>query len=265
MRVPRSRTRTPSSGPLIDLPGFARFGPACSDARALLLGLARPGPGRSSVLRHELVDHEVVAPRVALAHARSSDGLIDSLTAWAVTGGTSATLVGHGPGRGGQLGAGHDPVDQAERARPRRRRSVSAQSRNSLALRGPSSHGSTSSSTPTPDMRSTGLEKRASSAATIRSHMQASMSPAAEQAPCTAAIVGLAKSRSCRQRSQYMTCSWWSLPSGVARMAAHWLGGLEQLLEVVAGGEVLARRRRGRPPARRRRPRPGRGRRRARR
>ena len=34
----------------------------------------------------------------------------------------------------------------------------------------------------------------ASSAATMRSHMQASMRPAATQLPCTAAMVGLRKS-----------------------------------------------------------------------
>ncbi len=55
--------------------------------------------------------------------------------------------------------------------------SVSAHHRNSLALRGPSSHGSTRISTPTPVMRATGLENFVSSAATIRSHMQASIEP----------------------------------------------------------------------------------------
>ena len=70
-------------------------------------------------------------------------------------------------------------------------------------------------------MRSTGLEKRASSAATMRSHMQASISPAAEHTPCTAAMVGLGKSRMRTHLSKYMTCSWCHLPSGVARRAAH--------------------------------------------
>ena len=73
--------------------------------------------------------------------------------------------------------------------------------RNSLALRMPSSHGSTSSSTPAPVIRSTGLENEASSAATMRSHMQASIRPAATQLPWTAAMVGLAKSRMRRHRS----------------------------------------------------------------
>ena len=61
----------------------------------------------------------------------------------------------------------------------------------------------------------------ASSAATIRSHMQASISPAATHLPCTAAMVGLRKSWMRRQRSTYMTCSWRNLPSGVARIATH--------------------------------------------
>ncbi len=69
-------------------------------------------------------------------------------------------------------------------------------------------------------MRSTGLENRASSAATIRSHMQASIRPAAEQVPCTAAMVGLRQLRHRSDRSQYMTCSWRHLPSAVPRMAA---------------------------------------------
>jgi hypothetical protein len=77
-----------------------------------------------------------------------------------------------------------------------------------------------SNSTPTPDMRSTGFEKRASSAATIRSHIDASIRPAAEHVPCTAAIVGLRKSRILTSLSKYIVCSCASLPSGVSRIAA---------------------------------------------
>ena len=43
---------------------------------------------------------------------------------------------------------------------------------------------------------------------------------AAVQGTCTAAIVILGKSRIRMSLSQYMTCSWSSLPSGVARCAA---------------------------------------------
>jgi hypothetical protein len=70
-------------------------------------------------------------------------------------------------------------------------------------------------------MRSTGFWNTASSAATMRSHMHASISPAAMHEPCTAAIVGLRKSWMRRHRSKYMTRSWWYLPSGVSRMRRH--------------------------------------------
>ena len=109
-----------------------------------------------------------------------------------------------------------------------------------MALRGPSSHGSTSSSTPTPDMRSTGFENRASSAATIRSHMHASISPAAEHVPCTAAIVTLRKSRIFTSLSKYMTCSWRELALGRGAHRGPVLLAGEELLQVVAGREVLA-------------------------
>ena len=46
-----------------------------------------------------------------------------------------------------------------------------------MAWRMPISHGSTSSSTAAPLIRSTGFENTASSAATMMSHMQASMRP----------------------------------------------------------------------------------------
>ena len=146
--------------------------------------------------------------------------LIDAFTISAVSAGTSATLLGHlaRPRRRGRRAA--RPGSRARSARLRRRENVSAQNRNSFALRGPSSHGSMSSSTPTPDMRSTGLENRASSAATIRSHMHASMRPAAEHVPCTAAIVTLRKSRMRTSLSKYMSARAASLPSGVSRIAA---------------------------------------------
>src|SRR5690242_21879222 len=75
MRVPRSRTRRPVSGPAI-----------ASGLRGLagLLGLDRVHAARAARLRapgglggvaDELVHHEVVLPRVALAHA--VDGVVD--------------------------------------------------------------------------------------------------------------------------------------------------------------------------------------------
>jgi hypothetical protein len=70
-------------------------------------------------------------------------------------------------------------------------------------------------------MLATGFENRASSAATIRSHIAASMSPAALHTPWTAAIVIFGQSRIRTSLSQYITCSCSSLPSGVARFAAH--------------------------------------------
>ena len=145
--------------------------------------------------------------------------LIDSLTAWAVTGGTSATssAMCRAAAASSSRATTRFTIPARSASSAVRTR---AHSRNSLARRAPSSHGSTSSSTPAPLMRSTGLENRASSAATIRSHMQASIRPAAEQVPCTAAMVGLRQLRHRSDRSQYMTCSWRHLPSAVARMAA---------------------------------------------
>ena len=69
--------------------------------------------------------------------------------------------------------------------------------RNSIALaaRGPTAHGCAKYSTPGMPIRSTGSMKNASSAATIRSQAQASISPPAMQAPWTIAIVGLGSSR----------------------------------------------------------------------
>src|SRR5579885_2834286 len=75
MRVPRSRTRTPSSGPLI---GRSTRRAVPRSSWAGLLGLHRGHAtllaGRGPVegggrVGHELVDPEVLAPRVALAHA----------------------------------------------------------------------------------------------------------------------------------------------------------------------------------------------------
>src|ERR1019366_2751449 len=134
--------------------------------------------------------------------ARSSMWLMDSLMACAVTGGTNATWSAIARAARSRSARGTTRFTS-----PRRWASsasmVSAQRRNSLAFRGPSSHGSISSSTPTPGMRATGFEKRASSAATMRSHMHASIRPAAAHAPCTAAMVGLRKSRRRTHRSKY--------------------------------------------------------------
>ena len=114
------------------------------------------------------------------------------MTTWAVAGGTRATRSASSPTRSVSSARGTTRL-----TRPRRHASwasiLSPVNRNSLALRMPSSHGSTSSSTPAPVIRSTGFWKVASSAATMRSHMQASIRPAATQAPCTAAMVGLRK------------------------------------------------------------------------
>ena len=118
--------------------------------------------------------------------------------------------------------------------------SVVAQSMNSFALRGAELPRLDEQLHADARHARTGFEKRASSAATMRSHMQASISPAAEQVPCTAAIVGLRKSRILTSLSQYMTCSWRSLPSGVRAHRGPVLLAREDLLEVVAGGEVLA-------------------------
>ena len=56
--------------------------------------------------------------------------------------------------------------------------------------------------------------------------MQASITPAAMHLPCTAAMVGFRKSRMRKQRSKYMTFSWWYLPSGVSRMSRHSSGSV---------------------------------------
>ena len=65
----------------------------------------------------------------------------------------------------------------------------------SLALRGPNSQVWAWNSTPQMPMLSTGSENSALSAATIRSHGQHSISPAAMHLPCTAAIEGFGTSR----------------------------------------------------------------------
>ena len=109
-----------------------------------------------------------------------------------------------------------------------------------MALRGPSSHGSTSSSTPTPDMRSTGFENRASSAATIRSHMHASIRPAAEHVPCTAAIVELAEVADLHELVEVHDLLVAQLALGRGAHRRPVLLAREQLLQVVAGREVLA-------------------------
>ncbi len=65
----------------------------------------------------------------------------------------------------------------------------------SFAKRGPITHGWAKYSTPGIPIRTTGSAKKASSAATIRSHDHASISAPATQAPCTIAIVGFGSSR----------------------------------------------------------------------
>ena len=70
--------------------------------------------------------------------------------------------------------------------------------------------------------------------------MHASISPAAGACALHRGDGRLGEVVERTQRSKYMTCSWCSLPSGVARMAAHGSVALEHLLEVVAGAEVLA-------------------------
>src|SRR5436309_2351435 len=63
MRVPRSRTRSPSSGPLMRRSRAALF--ALHRVHPALL--ARGGPvERGRGVAHELVDHEVESPRLAL-------------------------------------------------------------------------------------------------------------------------------------------------------------------------------------------------------
>ena len=65
----------------------------------------------------------------------------------------------------------------------------------SLARRGPRTKAWAKYSTPGMPMRATGSEKKASSAATMKSQLQASMSPPAMQAPWTWAMTGLGMSR----------------------------------------------------------------------
>src|SRR5581483_4818423 len=95
--------------------------------------------------------------------------LIDSLTTWAVVGGTNAICAASACTADASSSRGTIRL-----TRPRRHASwasiLSPVRRNSLALRGPISHGSTSSSTPAPVIFSTGLENTASSEATMRSH-----------------------------------------------------------------------------------------------
>ncbi len=64
-----------------------------------------------------------------------------------------------------------------------------------MAKRGPITHGCAKYSTPGMPIRTTGSAKKASSAATIRSQIQASISPPATHAPCTWAITGFGSSR----------------------------------------------------------------------
>ncbi len=151
---------------------------------------------------------------------RLAVSLMVSLTVWAVTGGTRATRSASS-----RVLASRSARGTTRLTRPSRHASWASMTspvhRNSLALRIPSSQGSTRSSTAAPVILRTGFWNRASSAATMRSHMAASISPAATQLPWTAAIVGLRKSWIRRQRSKYIVFSWWNSPSGVSRIATH--------------------------------------------
>ena len=203
IRVPTSTTRMPASGPVGSL---------------MLRGSGWPWSRSAMTSRMEPLALRAASALSAVAelctqwcamkwYLRASRlpmrvpvWLMVSLTVWAVTGGTRATRSASSLVRASSSARGTTRL-----TRPSRHASwasmVSPVSRNSFALRIPSSHGSTRSSTPAPVRRRTGLEKTASSAATIRSHMAASMRPAATQLPCTAAIVGLRKSWMRRQRS----------------------------------------------------------------
>src|ERR1700730_14265979 len=130
MRVPMSSTRSPSSGPLIEDSGV-EFAPQAwkFDARvrwgslvaplfglhrvhaALLARLHRPERGRG--VADELVDHEVVTPRLALALQvdHPVDRVLDRLRGhrW-----DQGDLAGHLGRRGRQIGTRNDFVDEAE-------------------------------------------------------------------------------------------------------------------------------------------------------
>ncbi len=69
------------------------------------------------------------------------------------------------------------------------------------------SHGSTRISSEEADMRRVGLVKTAFSAATIKSHMQATIMPPATACPCTCATVGLKRFLMFRHFSRYISCS----------------------------------------------------------
>ncbi|CPN83124.1 Uncharacterised protein [Bordetella pertussis] len=82
------------------------------------------------------------------------------------------------------------PMASASRALMR-----SPRNRNSLALRAPMTQGWIMTSTAAvASVWQTGSEKNASSEATMRSHMLATMNPPAMHAPLTCAIVGLGQS-----------------------------------------------------------------------
>ena len=157
--------------------------PACSALhRVHAAGACAPRSGRVAVggVAHELVDHEVVAPALALAHARRRMWLIVALTASrGERRAPSATCSAIARASRRRARRAARPGSRARRARPRRRRASRRRTGtpSPCAARAPTAR----SAAPRrrPHMRSTGLEKRASSAATIRSHMHASISPAA--------------------------------------------------------------------------------------
>ena len=109
-----------------------------------------------------------------------------------------------------------------------------------MALRGPSSHGSMSSSTPTPDMRSTGLENRASSAATIRSHMHASIEPGGRAGALHRGDRHLAEVADAHELVEVHGLLVRELALGGVAPRGPVLLAREELLQVVPGREVLA-------------------------
>ena len=161
----------------------------------------------------------MVAPRLALAH--EVDHVVDRrLHRLRGERRHERDLLGHLARRGAERGARHDAVHEpvplgfvGARTSPRRTGTPSP-----CAARAPTARRATRRRRPTcaaPGSRSGRRRPRRSGRTCTRAS-----DPAAEHVPCTAAIVGLRKSRIFTSLSKYMTCSWRSLPSGVSRIAA---------------------------------------------
>ena len=165
--------------------------------------------------------------------------LIDAFTASAVSGGTSATCSAISLRACSSSARGTTRLTSPYRSASAAPNSC-AQNRNSFALRGPSSHGSTSSSTPTPDMRSTGFENRASSAATIRSHMHASMRPGRGTRSLHRGDRRLAEVADLHELVEVHDLFVAELALGGRPHRRPVFLAREQLFEVVTGGEMLA-------------------------